>query len=241
MSPDIELALATFQRAWKAVTQSPVSAEIAWQRTVLPEHFTETDLLREAAWVILCGGFREATVRRVFDHVSLCFFDWSSAAEITEVAASCITAACAVFNNRRKLSAIVNVARRIERVGFAELKHRIIGEPVIELRHFPYIGDVTVWHLAKNLGFDVAKPDRHLIRLARRHGFGDAHALCSALSHATGEPVRVVDLVLWRYAAGWPEDRRQSSPETASVAQTDSQARTELPEMDRVARKKRRL
>lgn len=222
MTPDIELALATFERAWEAVTRSHLSAEIAWQRTALPEHFTETDLLREAAWVILCGGFREATVRRIFDHVSLCFFDWSSAAEIAEAGPSCVTAACAVFNNRRKLSAIVNVARRIECVGFADLKNRIIAEPKSELLNFSYIGEVTVWHLAKNLGFDVAKPDRHLVRLAREHGFDDAHALCSALSHATGEPVRVVDLVLWRYAAGWLNDRRQSLLNVESLQSTSA-------------------
>ena len=211
MRSDIKLALATFERALEAVARWPMSAELAWQRSTVPDHFTETDLLREAAWVILCGGFREATVRRVFDHVSLCFYDWSSAAEIAEAGVDCAAAACAVFNNHRKLLAIVEVARRVDRIGFVELKHRIIGEPVIELRHFSHIGEVTAWHLAKNLGFDVAKPDRHLVRLAKDHGFGDAHALCSALSHATGQPVRVVDLVLWRYAAGRPGDSRERS------------------------------
>jgi hypothetical protein len=204
MRPDIELALATFERARGAVARSASSGEVAWQRAVRPEHFTETDLLREAAWVILCSGFREATVRRIFGHVSLCFFDWESATEIAEAGANCVAAASAVFNHPRKLSAIVDVARSVERAGFAELKDRIIGEPMVELRRFPYIGEVTAWHLAKNLGFDVAKPDRHLVRLARDHGFADAHALCAALSHATGEPVRVVDLVLWRYAADRP-------------------------------------
>lgn len=231
MRPDIELALATFERAREAVARWPLSAELAWQRSALPEHFTETDLLREAAWVILCGGFREATVRRVFDHVSLCFFDWSSAAEISEAGAGCVAAACAVFNNRRKLSAIVEVARRVERIGFAELKHRIIGQPVIELRHFPYIGEVTAWHLAKNLGFDVAKPDRHLVRLAREHGFDDAHALCSALSRATGEPIRMVDLVLWRYAAGWRGERRQTSTDRETSPEWPPRCAHDLPEL----------
>ena len=41
-----------------------------------PSMFTESDLLREAAWVILCSGFREAVIRRMFDFISLCFCDW---------------------------------------------------------------------------------------------------------------------------------------------------------------------
>ena len=216
MRPDIELALATFQRAREAVAQTVLSREIAWQRATRPGHFTETDLLREAAWVILCGGFREATVRRIFNYVSLCFFDWESASEIAEVGTDCVAAASTVFNHPRKLSAIVDVAQRVAHLGFAEIKNRIIGEPVIELRHFSYIGKVTAWHLAKNLGFDVAKPDRHLVRLAQVHGFADAHALCAALSQATGEPVRVVDLILWRYAAGGANGAPRERPLSAT-------------------------
>lgn len=204
MRPDIGRALATFERARAAVARAGRPAEVEWQRAALPERFAETDLLREAAWVILCGGFREATVRRAFGHVSLCFFDWESASEIAEAGQTCVLAARPAFNNPRKLSAIVEVARLVQRAGFAELKRSILERPIAELRRLPHVGPVTAWHLAKNLGFDVAKPDRHLVRLARDHGYGDAHALCAALSRATGEPVRVVDLVLWRYAAEGP-------------------------------------
>lgn len=44
--------------------------------------FSESDLLGELAWVILCSGFRERVVRRIFGKISLCFFDWASAATI---------------------------------------------------------------------------------------------------------------------------------------------------------------
>jgi hypothetical protein len=169
-----------------------LSTEIVRQRALLAERFGETDLLREAAWVILCGGFREATVRRIFGHISLCFFDWESAAEITAAGNACVAAARAVFNHTRKLSAILEVAKRVEHAGFGNLKRSIMKEPVTELRRFPYVGQVTAWHLAKNLGFDVAKPDRHLVRLAQTHGFANAHALCAAISQVTGEPVRIV-------------------------------------------------
>jgi hypothetical protein len=210
MYPNAKSALTTFERAWEVVAQAPWSGEIAWQRAVQPESFTETDLLREAAWVILCGGFREATVRRVFGHVSLCFYDWESAEHIVATGTACTAAARGAFNHPAKLAAIVEVARCVQSVGFVEFKNRIVGQPIAELRRLPYIGEVTVWHLAKNLGFDVAKPDRHLVRLARDHGYADAHALCAALSIATGEPVRVVDLVLWRYAVSGSEIRIRS-------------------------------
>jgi hypothetical protein len=68
------------------------------------------------------------------------------------------------------------------------------------LETLPYVGPVTAFHLAKNLGLNVAKPDRHLSRLATATGFSDAHALCAELGAVLGEPVPVIDIVLWRFA-----------------------------------------
>lgn len=62
----------------------------------------------------------------------------------------------------------------------------------------PFIGPVTKYHLARNLGLDVAKPDRHLTRLAERFDFSDVQSMCEALALKVGERIGVVDLILWR-------------------------------------------
>jgi hypothetical protein len=62
-------------------------------------------------------------------------------------------------------------------------------------------GPVTVWQLAKNLGFDVPKPDRHLVRIAEQLGFSSPSQLCGAIADVSGEAVKVIDLVIWRYLA----------------------------------------
>ena len=54
--------------------------------------------------------------------------------------------------------------------------------------------------ICPNLGYATAKPDRHLVRLAAALGYEDVHQLCLSLSEATGDPVQVVDVVLWRYS-----------------------------------------
>jgi len=56
-------------------------------------------------------------------------------------------------------------------MGFDVYKRAVLQDPVPTLRSFPYIGGVTAFHLAKNLGADLAKPDRHLSRLAAAQGF----------------------------------------------------------------------
>lgn len=87
-------------------------------------------------------------------------------------------------------------------LGFAQVKANIIADPIKELQIFSFIGPITSWHLAKNLGLQIAKPDRHLIKFASRVGYGeDVQGLCTNIANVSGEPVNVVDLILWRYIA----------------------------------------
>lgn len=204
MTVDLEGALKVFSAANSYAFRYDWSAEVEWQRRVTFEEFTETDLLRETAWVILCSGFREQIVRRIFNYVSLCFCDWESALAILEADPSCRIAAMASFRNASKLSAIVTSALHVHEQGFATFKQAVLAEPITALQQLPYVGSITVWHLAKNLGLDVAKPDRHLARISLAYGFDDADHFCTEIARMSGEQKKVVDLIVWRYIADNP-------------------------------------
>ena len=64
----------------------------------------------------------------------------------------------------------------------------------------PSINDISKFHLAKNLGADVAKPDAHLTRLAKGHD-ESVQALCDRLAAGSGLRSATVDLLLWRACA----------------------------------------
>jgi hypothetical protein len=205
---DIEAALQIYSDATNYIASAGLSQEVQWQRDADFNQFGESDLLREAAWVILCSGFREAAVRRIFDHVSLCFCDWESASAIVEAYPACNWAARASFNSRAKIDAITEVARHVHDRGFAVVKEAVLADPVSELTKLPFIGPITVWHLAKNLGLDAVKPDRHLVRISEALGFPDPNMFCDVIAEESGEPVRVVDLIIWRYMADNPAQFR---------------------------------
>jgi hypothetical protein len=173
--------------------------EVEWQNSVRAVSFTETEFLRDYAWVVLNSGFREAVIRKYFSYISLCFCDWESAAAIVQNSNTCIACAGAVFSNARKLQALVEAARVIEREGFESLRLRIEAAPLSELEKLPYIGPATKFHLAKNFGLDVAKPDRHLIRVATRFGYSDVQRMCRDIFDFCGDKVATADLVLWRF------------------------------------------
>jgi len=84
---------------------------------------------------------------------------------------------------------------------FKELKEKkTLNERLEYLETLPFIGPITKYHLARNLGIDCAKPDRHLTRIAERFGYSDVQKMCKELSDATGDRIGTVDIVLWRYS-----------------------------------------
>ena len=66
------------------------------------------------------------------------------------------------------------------------------------LETLPFIGRITKYHLARNLGIDCAKPDRHLKRIAEHFGYDDVQKMCLDISKETGERVGTIDVILWR-------------------------------------------
>lgn len=186
--------------AKEIVIAAGYSDEIRWQESVRLEDVTESDFLAEHGYVALCSGMRQAVVRRKFPGIAEAFEQWPSAQFVVAHADACRERALAQFNHRGKIGAMIAAATIVVSEGFSRLKPLIAENALAQLRRFPYIGPVTVYHLAKNLGASVAKPDRHLVRIAEATGYDDVQTLCMRLSEECGDPVPVVDIVLWRFA-----------------------------------------
>jgi hypothetical protein len=184
-------------RTW--IRSSPFARELEWQTSLRSSHITESQFLCEYSWVVLNSGFRESVVRKHFDYISLCYCDWESAAAITRLGPVCVECALSVFGNRRKLQALLYTARLVDQRGFDWLRVQLEADDFAVLQTLPFIGQVTKRHLAKNLGLNVAKPDRHLVRLAERFGYATVHGMCEDVSKYCGDSISVADLVLWRF------------------------------------------
>lgn len=186
--------------AKEAVIAAGYSAEIDWQEDVLSRDITEVDILRETAWVILSSGLAYRAVTARFPAVSRAFFDWHSSSLIAVFRAECRAEALSAFNHPRKIDAILNAAERIALVGPDAAIGHFRQTPLDYLSDFGFVGPTTKYHLAKNLGVDTVKPDRHLTRIAVATGFESPRALCDRIASLSADPPSVVDIVLWRYA-----------------------------------------
>jgi len=192
---------AAYLHAKRVVIEAGYSSEIAWQEDACRAPLTERRFLSEAAWVVLSSGMREAVVRRVFPDVAAAFAGFVTARSASVAAArGGRDRALRGFRHVGKINAIIEIVRHVESQGMPRVRRLLSIEGTTYLQTLPYIGPITALHLAKNLGHDVVKPDRHLTRIAHAFGYSDPLTLCARIREFLCEPLAVIDIVLWRFA-----------------------------------------
>jgi hypothetical protein len=189
-----------YLKARRELEASKFAFEIEWQEQRVLGLVSESEFLREYAWVVLCSGMKEANIRSIFPRISTAFCEWESAAAIVAQIRKSRDRALRVFRHPGKIAAIISSARWIATNGVDHLREGL-GESGHEfLLDLPYMGPATAKHLAKNLGVNTGKPDRHLVRIAIAAGFDSPASLCKEVAEVTSHKESVIDIVLWRYA-----------------------------------------
>lgn len=156
--------------------------DIGWSESVEPPATAE-DFALEAIFVICNSGMKNTVARGIYERVR----------DALEAGQSAATA----FGHVGKTAAMDRIWRDREAL-LAE--YRAADDKVEWCGSLPWIGNITKYHLAKNFGADVAKPDRHIERLAQLHGT-TSQALCADLAAKTGYRTATIDVVLWRACA----------------------------------------
>lgn len=144
------------------------------------------EFLSQYIWVVLNSGMRNQTAQKIADKV------YTALANFVDINT--------VFGHKGKCKAINYVTDNLEDIyaiinAGADERYMIIEY----LESLPYIGKITKYHLARNLGYDFCKPDRHLIRIAKLYNM-NPFQLCNKIASRTGDRIGVVDVVLWRSA-----------------------------------------
>lgn len=189
-----------YLKAKNTIIEEGFAEEIDWQNDIQFSQINESYFLREAAWVVLSSGMKESVIREKFPAISTAFYYWKSSNRIVKNREKCWKNALIVFRHEQKINAIINIALKTLTYGFDSLKASIQNEGIKFIQTMPYMGPATSYHLAKNLGLEVVKPDRHLLRIAAVAGYDNPQLLCEDISMDVGDRISVVDLVIWRFA-----------------------------------------
>ena len=163
------------------VIDAGYGAEITWQEEVLTCDDADS-FFREYMWVVLSSGIKNQVARLIEGRI------YKAIDKDLPISTA--------FRHKGKVKAIEYVKQHRHQE-FARYK---TSTNVLEFFvTLPWIGHITKYHLAKNLGLDVVKPDRHLVRIASSYGKSPLE-LCEKLARETGYRIGTVDLIIWRAA-----------------------------------------
>jgi len=163
---------------------------------------TADALCCEYTWVVLNSGMKNTVARGIMDRVWPALVTGKPIRDLFRHVGK-VSAIEHVWGHRRDyftcFNAILNGAQRSS--SGEPWSDMAVGDAIVAwCESLPWIGKITKFHLAKNLGADVAKPDRWLIRLGAASG-ETVEELCSRLARKTGDRIATVDVVLWRACA----------------------------------------
>ncbi|HEV8286869.1 MAG TPA: hypothetical protein VGQ09_21315 [Chitinophagaceae bacterium] len=174
--------------------------EIYWHEKIDIKNISNQVFLSEYAWVVLSSGMKESIIKNKFSLLSQVFYNWSDTLLIHKKQRELKIKALKVFNHSAKISALFFMAEYLN-YNCVSVEIKKIKELGFEyLERFPFLGPATSLHFAKNLGFIISKPDRHLLRISKKFGYNCPFSFCKEIAKETGEKESVIDIVLWRYA-----------------------------------------
>ena len=177
-----------YLNAYEKIIDEGFIGEIEWCQSRHFPSITAQDFGYEYTFAVLASsGLREQIVRKNYNKFLEAAHDGNNPYE--------------TINNKRQRAAIMHVWVNLDKI-LGTLQAQPTDEAKIEyLDTLPQIGPKAKKHLARNLGIDCVKPDRHMERLAERFGYESPDAMCLDIQRMlpVKERIGVIDVVLWRY------------------------------------------
>jgi hypothetical protein len=169
---------AHYQRAYNRVVTAGYQNEINWCRDMTSfDACTPENFFNEYVWCVLNAGMKEQVARKIYDR-------FMTMGDLTTIG---------------HLGKRAAIARGIVEHGCWFRILQGSNDKIEYLQTLPWIGPITKYHLARNIGIDCVKPDRHLVRLAQYYGFDSPLKMCEEIQRFVPyERLGTIDVVLWR-------------------------------------------
>lgn len=173
------------------------------------ECVTPDKFFSEYIWTVHTTGFSAKAVGKFFPRLAAAYGPFSIlATEDFDDAFSRIRTVC---NNAQKAKAVWSTAKllttEIANTGWGLFRDKKLSSPSL-LQKLPYVGKITCFHLARNIGLlEYVKPDLHLVRMAQHWGFKDCQEMCESMQKNDKSdngyrfPLGIIDLILWYSAS----------------------------------------
>lgn len=167
-----------FYIAYEDIIKQGYADEVEYVDNIKPiDAQTPENFYLEYVWVVLNAGMKEQVARKIYNNY------------------------CDKFD-------IKYINHPTKKIAISEMflvypdKFKLLSESSNKIKYLEslsWIGPITKHHLARNIGIDTVKPDRHLVKLSEIFGFNNPLEMCECVNKDNGEKVGIIDVILWRY------------------------------------------
>jgi len=194
----VETLILTFRKAERFVRKNfpkDIDYSVEAIHPIILDQMTKQDFYRQYAYVVYNSGFNNSVVEMKWPRLLQAYRDFH-VVYVSKYPAQVRSEAIEIIAHKGKVKAIIDAARTIRDLDWPEFKEEVKTD-FMTLKRFPYIANETVYHLARNMGFDVIKPDRHLKKMAARYEL-DPFTMCNRIKDETGLSLHMIDTIIWR-------------------------------------------
>jgi len=190
------------------------------------KHFSDNDYYVILVYVTFYSGFTASTVERYREGINKYFCDYQKVMQYDNYIFNKIANDKSMIKNKLKIKACIENAKRVDGIvkHFGSFENYINSfEPdksdenlfvlIKDLQKFGFLGNRTTFHFMMDIGLNVLKPDRVIVRIFERLGlinkideskyklndYFDVVKVGRMFSEATGLPIRYVDVVFVIY------------------------------------------
>lgn len=188
---------------------------------------SDKDLYQLLVMIIFYSGFRASTVESREQIIRNHFPDPNTVSSYSEKEVGAILTDPGMIKNIKKIRSCVANAKVFKKIidefgsfnNYLEnFKPRESFENLILLKEeleykFEFLGGTTVYHFLTDLGFNVIKPDRVIMRIFKRLGLIESEKQLlktvvqgRKFAEATGHPIRYIDIIFVKYGQQGPSD-----------------------------------
>ena len=154
-----------FEKAEKFLRENGFGKEIDWcDNRPRFEQMNDREVLREYAWVVFNSGMRNSVIEALWGDITKAF-RYFNIDNILKDKDGVLRDALNVFGNYNKVDAVVQFAEKLAHNSL-QFRREVKDDVLTNLDRLPFIGKITKYHLARNLGFAFIKPDRHFSIIA---------------------------------------------------------------------------
>lgn len=198
-----EKVLDVYQYAEYIINEAGYDKQVEYLRKRMKSEPYKTisieEFFSEYSWVVFTCGFKADTVREHWEGIKCmcCGFDISKTKTLTLEK----LLDKSPIKNKRKVKAIKQSCDIINETFIRKIHNLDCEEDAYNLfKKLPFIGDITVYHIMRNLGIDCFKPDRHITNLTKELEL-PGEKIFKIIQSKYKEYIGVIDYILWRASA----------------------------------------